>query len=208
MLMLLLALRVWSAPNEMERLSVRTANCDIRIHVNAPEQYSGTRVLFHSTNRQWNGLCLSTSGTLGAQNCMHNFVGAIAVVEFKVKPRRVESGLCLKLRERVRTIDEDEQLTKGQPFETTIRITGGVASDIQLFGFDRERGFSGDKADASKPLNAYWRMYRQDLFIDDDTTPFLIVHWKHTTSSIRVIDAIPVGATRLEQSSARMNGKP
>jgi hypothetical protein len=189
-LMLLFYLQGQAGPETKTTFTVSTPSCGITVHVNPSEEYSGT-VVFHGTNPQLNGKCLSVAGTLSSHDCMQDFVGVIATVDFAVRPNRSRPESCAKLRERVRTIDENETLAKGAPFETTIHVINGMATDIQLFGFEQ-----------TAPRDA-WRMYRQDLFLDDDPTPFLVLHWRHTSSSIRMIDAIPVGPSRLQQSAER-----
>ena len=42
----------------------------------------------------------------------------------------------------------------------------------------------------TKPLAA-WRLLRQDLYLNSQTTAFLIVHWKHTLDVISLVDVIP-----------------
>ena len=36
-----------------------------------------------------------------------------------------------------------------------------------------------------------WYLFRQDLFLEPQTAPFLVMYWKHALSSIRVLDLIP-----------------
>ena len=38
-------------------------------------------------------------------------------------------------------------------------------------------------------------MLRQDLFLNDQSSAFLTVHWKHTFDMISLVDVIPGDAT-------------
>jgi hypothetical protein len=40
-------------------------------------------------------------------------------------------------------------------------------------------------------MHGPWCLYRQDLFLEPERTPFLVVLWKHALSSIRLLDMIP-----------------
>jgi hypothetical protein len=37
---------------------------------------------------------------------------------------------------------------------------------------------------------------RQDLYLQPSYSPFLVLHWMHTLTAIRLIDVIPVAQTR------------
>ena len=103
-----------------------------------------------------------------------DFIGSYAVVHFSIKT-------ATKLRERVKLIDQSDWLPPRPTFEKTVELKDGVGSDIQLFGYHGQ-----------KTKNTAWRFFRQELFLDDDTTPFLILHWRHTVDEITLIDVIQV----------------
>jgi hypothetical protein len=68
-----------------------------------------------------------------------------------------------------------------------VGIRKAAVSDIQAFVYD--------PADPNaKPL-AVWCLLRQDLYLNDQTSAFLIVHWKHTLDSISLVDVIPGDGT-------------
>jgi hypothetical protein len=104
----------------------------------------------------------------------------------------------------VRTIDQDPKLPDRTPFERTIEVTDGIASDIQLFGFSQGQLNSIE----NRWRISSWRMFRQDLFLSNATDPFLTIHWKHTLQSIRLIDAIPGATTTLVDGSIRYHPRP
>ena len=135
--------------------------------------------------------CLSADGVEG-HDCVKNFVGAIAVARYHIRSSRHGSRAQV-LRERVRAIDQDEALGVRPPFDRAIELQNGVASDIQTFGYIA--GASSAADDASP-----WCLLRQDLFLDGDTAPFLVIHWKHTLSAIRILDIVTGRGTREEKS--------
>ena len=76
----------------------------------------------------------------------------------------------------------------------------GVISDIQAFGYQATGSEKAEKPiDASKEP---WSLLRQDLFFGGHTEPFLVIHWKHTLSAIRILDLIPGNETRLADQQA------
>jgi hypothetical protein len=185
-----------------QKFTAWTARCRIEFHVSFPDSYSGGTVIFHSSNELLNGACLSTTNEVMTHDCMKDFVGAIAVVELVITPIGVPGTYCQTLRESARSIDRDEALIEKAPFERTIEVRHGSASDIQVFGYSQQKlGRGGKRKDGMRRRHAPWRLYRQDLFLDDGPDPFLTLHWKHTLSRIRLIDVIPVGATRFEGPS-------
>lgn len=135
--------------------------------------------------------CLSAKGEEG-RSCLPEFKGAIAIAVYHLRPRpHLRQGL--KLRERVRTIDYDSHMNPRPPFEGTLDGKGEIVSDIQAFGYEQ------DGPAEPAPLDP-WCLLRQDLYIDGQDAPFLIVHWKHTLSAITLIDVIPGERTRLVSS--------
>jgi hypothetical protein len=134
--------------------------------------------------------CLSFNGEEN-RNCVSNFTGAIAVARYKISSK-TRSGPSPLLREYVRDIDQSDRVAARPPFEGSIQVQHGLASDIQVFGYQ----------DSSRPQNARtqeaddaWCLLRQNLYLKNDATPFLVVHWKHTLGSIRVLDIIPENGT-------------
>jgi hypothetical protein len=78
------------------------------------------------------------------------------------------------------------------PFEKLTAIQRGTVSDIQAFGYNPDTPNQSD----GKPL-ALWCLLRQDLFLNQQPEPFLIVHWKHTFDAITLLDVIPGDRTEL-----------
>lgn len=131
--------------------------------------------------------CLSANGE-EKQGCLERFVGSMAIACYDFRSRH-RSPAPLSLRERVLTIDQDSRMGPRAPYESVLAVERDVASDIQAFGYNPE------DPDA-KPLSV-WRLLRQDLYLNDRTTAFLIVHWKHTLNFISLVDVIPGDGTEL-----------
>jgi hypothetical protein len=175
-----------------------TRDCDVRMSVQFYDRYSSKGFWFDE-RRPDRRYCLSANGEPG-HNCLTGFSGSIAIAQYRVRSRSHSPNL-LVLRERVRTIDRDSRLDDRPPYERTLRLQGGLASDIQAFGYE---------PDASSPGNARapeahepWCLFRQDLYFDGESAPFLVVHWKHTLSAIRILDVIPGKETQLIDNGKR-----
>jgi hypothetical protein len=135
------------------------------------------------TNRAF---CLSANGE-ERRNCLSRFSGSIAIALYHFRPR-LQSQIPLTLRERVITIDHDSRMDPRPPFARVLAVEREVASDIQAFGYkqdDLERAVT-----AATPV-ALWCLLRQNLYLNNQPAPFLILHWKHTVNSISLVDLVP-----------------
>lgn len=141
------------------------------------------------TNRTF---CLSPSGEQDGA-CEERFVGSMAIAHYRFRSRH-HSGTPLNLRERVLTIDHDSRIRPRAPFERLLAIERSVVSDIQAFGFNAN---DAEQATADATLLTLWYLLRQDLYLNDQATAFLTVHWKHTLNAINLMDVIPGGGTEL-----------
>jgi hypothetical protein len=133
--------------------------------------------------------CLSANGE-EHQSCLERFSGSMAIARYRFRSR-LRSEIPFTLRERVLTIDHDSRLSPRAPFERALAVERAVVSDIQAFGYNRD-----DPGYAAKPPMV-WCLLRQDLYLNDQPTAFLIVHWKHTVDSISLVDVIPGDRTQL-----------
>jgi hypothetical protein len=116
---------------------------------------------------------------------------AIAIYHFRT---HLTSQMPLTLRERVLTIDHASGMTPRPPFERVLAVEGEVVSDIQAFGYHQD---DPEEAASDVASLALWCLLRQDLYLNDQTAPFLIVHWKHTLNFITLVDVIPGDRTQL-----------
>jgi hypothetical protein len=134
--------------------------------------------------------CVSSEGN-SDPGCLQRFKGSVAVAHYHLRSRLPAATSPLRLRELVHTIDQDTRMTPRQPFERALAVEREMASDIQAFGYD-----PGDRQQAAAAKSASsWAILRQDLFLNDQSSAFLTVHWKHTFNLISLVDVIPGDAT-------------
>ena len=164
---------------------------DVRMAVEFFDSYSSTGFWFKE-QRDQRRFCLSGDGKENV-GCLPNFVGSVAVARYHVR-QHSHARDALDLRERVRTIDQDSRIASRAPFERTIKMQDGVASDIQAFGYQPDN--SSSPRESATP-NGPWCLLRQDLYLEGQDSLFLILHWKHTLNAIRLFDVIPGDRTRV-----------
>lgn len=166
-----------------------TGEYDIRmtLEYHDNERNAGLRFQERSTDRHF---CVSPQGEEN-RNCGSHFKGSIAVAHYRISSH-IRSESSPWLREYVRSIDQSDRVPVRPPFERVIQVQHGRASDIQVFGYQDDS--SGPSAQKQEPDTA-WCLLRQNLYLKDNTAPFLVVHWKHTLSYIRVLDIIPENGT-------------
>jgi hypothetical protein len=160
-----------------------TPEFEIEMHVQYFPKSSTNSFRFRDalTNRAF---CLSAEGKEN-QECLQRFTGSIAIARYRFRSR-LPLQTPLKLRERVRTIDRDSRMDPRPPFEGLLPLDREVVSDIQAFGYNQD-----DPKQAAFETKTLWCLLRQDLYLNDQATAFLIVHWKHTVDFISLLDVIP-----------------
>jgi hypothetical protein len=162
-----------------------TPECEVQLSV----EYFGRSEVNSLRFRDFlsrNRFCLSASGA-DDPGCMQRFSGSIAIAHYRFRFRH-HAHISLSLREHVLTIDHDSRLDPRPPFEKLLPVESGAASDIQAFGYDPS------SPSAPQPL---WCLLRQNLYLNNQPSAFLIAHWKHTFDSIRLLDVIPGEGTQL-----------
>jgi hypothetical protein len=168
-----------------------TRDWDVLLTVEFYDRYASEGFWFEErhTDRHY---CLSAKGE-ESRECLANFSGSLAVARYKIRSRANAAALTA-LREYVRTIDQDERLQARPPVDRVIELQHGAASDIQAFGYEVEpsRSFHSQAPELYGP----WCLLRQDLYIEGNKSPFLVVHWKHALDAIRILDVIPGRETR------------
>ncbi len=146
--------------------------------------------------------CLSTGGREN-QDCLQGFRRSLAIAHYRLRWRGT-SVPNLLLRELVREIDRSDAVAPRPTYERSIPLQGGIASDIQAFGY----AVAPDNSNGEGALSPeVWWLARQDLFLGDANKPFLVVHWKHRLDAIRVLDLIPGAGTRQLFGRERRAGK-
>jgi hypothetical protein len=162
-----------------------TPECEVRMSV---QSYGNSKTKeFRFWDRVTNrAFCLSADGEEN-RNCLSQFVGSMAIATYHFRPRN-HGGAPPRLREHVRTIDQDYRMDPRSPFERVLGVEKGFASDIQAFGYNRD---GSPEAVANAKSFTLWCLLHQDLYLNDQAVPFLIVHWKHTLEAISLVDVIP-----------------
>jgi hypothetical protein len=175
------ALRTAGQTKQPELYRFRTAEVDLEVTIQFHDRYASAGFWFDEqvSHRRF---CLSGSGAEG-RNCLSEFRGALAIAQYRVRPRSDGRG-TLALRELVRTIDRDSRLPDRAPFEHTIVLDQGIGSDVQAFGSQTDDQPLSEK-------HGPWYVLRQDLYLEPQPAPLLILYWKHALKSIRVLDVIP-----------------
>jgi hypothetical protein len=180
-----------AAGKDYKAYRFRTADAEIEMTIEFHDGYTSHGFWFgdQMSNRSY---CLSPGGEEG-RNCMAGFRGSLAIARYRVRPRSHPPAEPV-LREYVRTIDHDTRLPDRPPFERSIALKKGVGSDLQAFGYEL--------VPDGQPLSdrhGPWYLFRQDLFLEPQRAPFLILYWKHALASIRVLDLIPGDQTWVEK---------
>jgi hypothetical protein len=125
--------------------------------------------------------------------CVAGFRGAMSIALYTFHRSFPTAGPC-RLREHVITIDHDSRINAHPAVEEYVTIEQDAASDIQAFGFTPDNAWGlGSTLQFVSP----WALMRQDLYFDDQKTPVLILHWKHTLETIVLVDVIPGDKTRV-----------
>jgi hypothetical protein len=188
-----LAVPLMIAPRKDETVyRFETPDWNIQMTVKFYDRYA-SRGFWFTEQQSSHAFCLSGSGQ-ESRDCLDRFTGSLAVAQYLVHPRSTGSRLTF-LKEHVRTIDQDDRLSTRAPFDRTIELRDGVASDIQVFGYVPETTAVHEQAASER--NGPWCLLRQDLYFDEQHSPFLVVHWKHTLGAIRILDVVPWGQTRM-----------
>ena len=174
-----------SRPSKNENVHrFATAEYDVLMTVEFYDRYS-SRGFWFGERRADRRYCLSAKGAED-RDCLANFSGSLAVAQYRIRPHSKLPRLPA-LREHVRTIDQDNRLNERAPFDRTMELQQGVASDIQAFGYEANPSVREPPPENNGP----WALLRQDLYFEGRSSPFLIVHWKHALSAIRILDIIP-----------------
>jgi hypothetical protein len=178
------SIRPAPAPTKQEVHRFRTADLNVEMTIEFHDGYTSGSGFWFREEVSSRRFCLSAKGEAGG-NCMSNFRGSLAIAKYTVRTRDRQDASPI-MREHVRTIDHDARLDGRAPFERSIKLDRGIGSDVQAFGYE------GPPGDEARPeMHGPWYLFRQDLFLESQRDPFLVVYWKHAMSSIRVLDLIP-----------------
>ncbi len=168
---------------------ILTPECEVRMSV----EYFGSgemNTLRFRDDQTQRRFCLTPDG-VEDRNCAARFSGSMAIAHYHFRSHR-HSPPPLNMRERVLTIDHHSRMDPRPPFERLLAVQRDIASDIQAFGYNPNN--PEQSASGAKPV-PLWCLVRQDLFLNDQQTAFLIVHWKHSFDAITLLDVIPGDGT-------------
>jgi hypothetical protein len=158
----------------------------IEMRVSFPDSYAGSRLVFYSTVEPGKQICPPIDGT--PSRCIDRFVGALATVKYSVKFFNGGIPGTAAIREHVTLTAQSPGLTGRAPFSMTKMLLQGIGSDMQVFGYDEALLKPDDHTRFRKEaLTSWWRLYRQELYVDQEKEPFAIVEWKHTLNRISIV---------------------
>jgi hypothetical protein len=165
--------------------SFATAAYRIEMRVNSLAPYLGERLVFYSSADPDRPICPPVDGGTTGE-CLNQFVGAVALVKYTVKLANGGKPDAAAIRERVTVTAQSPGLLERAPFVMTLPLIEGRGSDIQAFGYDETPLKGPDHARDREQAKASWRLYRQELYIDEEKNPFAVVEWKHTVHRIYI----------------------
>jgi hypothetical protein len=176
-----------SAPRNELKYGFVTKDYSIEMKIAFLDPYAGQRLAFSSSVDPGKELCFSVGdGTTGP--CMERFVGAVAVVKYSVKLANGRTPTLASIRERVTVSAQSLGLPQRASFSMTQRLVEGIGSDLQVFGYDEGPLKKADRIGTRRQaLIMWWRLCRQELYVDNETKPFAIVEWKHTLNRISIV---------------------
>jgi hypothetical protein len=178
-------------PAPSQNITILAMDHELRLSITYFDQYVSGDFRFKELTGK-SSFCLGRDGVQD-QNCLAGFVGSLAVVNFRVTPRRNADSNRVLIREHVRMIDRHDRLPERPPYDRIVELRDGLGTDIQAFGYEAT---SLADATAAKEDDT-WCLFRQDLYLGESAQRFTTLHWKHTLANIRLLDLIPSGDARL-----------
>jgi hypothetical protein len=168
----------------------------VTLKVQPTQIYKGQELAFYRENGE--KVCVWENAS-----CPQQFLGAVRSVRFEFKPNGQDLPEGLSLREKVTLVSQTEGLIKQSDREVVIPVVQGVASDLQVWGHDEAALNGRVKKDSRKAFEGSWRIFRQELYVGDSTTPFAVITWKHTATEIVVVNAVQVEDPTLALSASK-----
>jgi len=162
-------------------------NHNIMMEVRFSQPYIGTRLVFYDDEDPLKPVCFTGNGENGA--CPSHFVGAVALVTFTVKAARGKLRSKTSIREHVTVTEQSPDLPPRPPFDKTQVVKEGTVNDLQAFGYD-EADIPKEQREAERRRSKerLWRHCRQELYMNHETVPFAVIHWRHTLDAIEIVD--------------------
>jgi hypothetical protein len=127
-----------------------------------------------------------------AQSRLKRFVGSANLVAIRAFDHRGRP--CdVKLRERATVEKQRADLPKRPPFERTIQLVNGRGADVQVFGFDLAAMPKHQHAQAQEQFLGAVEIVNQELFLNDEKSPFAVLTWRRSDRDIVIIAAEAAG---------------
>jgi hypothetical protein len=155
----------------------------VRLTIDFPPAWQGTPLDLYNDSRP---LALPPGSPFGSR--IEHFVGAVALVRYQITDAAGRPRKHGTIRERVLLLEQSPSLPDRPPFEHTVKVVRGVASDCQLFGYDETNLPAADRPAERLQSRGFFRRFRQELYLDDAPSPFAILEWRHATDAIRLTD--------------------
>lgn len=142
--------------------------------------FTGSRLSLYSGKK-----ALTLFPELPATTGLDRFVGAAAIVTYSVRNKKGKP-LQGAIREKVESLGQSEDVPPRATFHKTVKLVQGVASDLQLFGYDETAIPVAERPAVREASKGTWRKFRQLLFLDGAQTPFALIEWTHRIYGIQM----------------------
>lgn len=178
----LVVLSVISLPLIAENYSFASNDLIVDMSIKHQRRYAGSPLTLYDANNRLIPACTAANDG----SCPESFVGTAAFVQFNVRGPDGKPARKSAVREVVTLVAQSDDLPDRKQFTQTVPLVNGVASDVQIFGYDEKaipkegRPLQRDRAKAS------WRRFRQELYLDGEPEPFAVLEWTHRTTDIRM----------------------
>lgn len=161
--------------------SFATAGAEITLHVEFLPAFAGTPLSLYS-----GGKALPVfASAFAADSRLERFVGAAAIVSYSVRNKKGKP-MPGAVREKVDLLGQSDDIPPRETFHKTVKLVRGVASDVQLFGYDETSVPAENRLSVREASRTSWRKFRQQLFLNESSEPFAVVEWTHTIQGIRL----------------------
>jgi len=178
---------VATGASEPQRHTFTAGEHTITMEVRFGKPYMGTRLAFYDDKDPFKPICFTGNGENGA--CPGRFVGAAALVTFRVKAAGGKLRSETSIREHVTVTEQSPDLPPRPPFDKTQVVKEGTVSDLQAFGYDEsEIPAKQREAERRKSKQRLWRHCRQELYLNHETVPFAVINWRYTLDAIEIVD--------------------
>ena len=175
-----------SAPAEPQHHIFTAGDHIITMDVRFSKPYVGTRLVFYDDRDPLKPICFTGNGENGA--CPSRFVGAVAIVRFTVKSAGGKLRSKTSIREHVIVTTQSPDLPPRPPLDKTQVISKGTITDLQAFGYDESEIAEAEReAEREKSRGRLWRLCRQELYLNGETVPFAVIHWRYTLDAVQIL---------------------